>query len=61
MGLIGLISQTVAEYGFDLVFVSIVKQLYKQGETKTTIIVKIEKYPVSRSLKFKLKDELNKV
>lgn len=61
MGLIGLISQTVAEYGFDLVFVSIVKQLYKQGETKTTIIAKIEKYPVSRSLKFKLKDELNKV
>lgn len=58
LGAVGLISQGLTEYGFDQIFVNVIKELYKKGETKESILQKIEKYPVSKSLKRKLKEEL---
>ena len=61
LGVIGLISEGITEYGFDAVFNAVVKELYKRGETKDSILKKIEKYPVSRRLKRKLQESLNAV
>lgn len=36
------------------------KELYKRGETKETILAKIAKYPVSKSLKRKLIELIEK-
>ena len=60
LGVIGLISEGIAEFGFDAVFTAVVKELYKRGETKKSILKKIEKYPVSKDLKRKLKESVEK-
>ena len=36
----------------------LIKQLYKEGETKQSIKDKVAKYPVSKGLKLKLYDKL---
>lgn len=61
LGVLGLISQAISEWGIDAIFSGVVKELYKKGETKESIIMKIEKYPISKSLKLKLKDKLSKL
>ena len=58
LGLIGLISQAISEYGFEKIFVQVVKELEKKGETKESILLKINSYKLSKSLKLKLKEEL---
>lgn len=60
LGIITLLSQGLAEYGFDAIFTALVKEFYKRGETKNSIYEKVNKYPVSKSLKRKLKEELEK-
>lgn len=61
LGVIGLLSQGLVDYGFDAIFTGVVKELYKRGETKSSILAKIDKYPISKSLKRKLKEELEKL
>lgn len=61
LGVVGLLSQGLTEFGFNAIFSGVVKELYKKGETKTSIANKIEKYPVSKALKRKLKEELEKM
>lgn len=58
LGLIGLISQAISEYGFEKIFVQVVKELVKKGETKESILTKINSYKISKSLKLKLKEDL---
>ena len=60
-GAIGVISEAIAEYGFDAIFSAVVQELYKRGETKESLLSKIEKYPVSNNLKRKLKENVNKI
>lgn len=59
LGISGLLAHGLTEFGFDRIFCGVVKELYKKGETKTSILEKIEKYPVSKSLKRKLREELD--
>lgn len=58
LGIIGLISEAITEYGFDAIFSAVVNELYKGGETIESLLKKIDKYPVSESLKSKLKEKL---
>lgn len=60
LGVIGLISEGIAEFGFNTIFNSVVKELYNRGETKESILEKIEKYPISKGLKMKLRGALDK-
>ena len=39
----------------------IIADLYKKGETKSSILAKIDKYPISKSLKRKLREEVEKL
>lgn len=61
LGVIGMISHGITEFGFDAIFTRVVKELYKQGESKESILLKIKKYPVSKALKRKLKEELDNI
>ena len=61
LGVIGLLSEGIAEFGFDAIFDAVVKELYKRGETKDIILKKIGKYPLSKGLKRKLRESLDKV
>lgn len=59
LGLIGLVAHGVAEYGVDALSSALVKELLKKGESKQSILEKIEKYPISKSLKRRLREEVN--
>lgn len=61
LGVIGLLSQGIAEFGIDAIFSAVVKELYKKGESKESILRKVDSYPISKSLKRKLKEDLDKV
>lgn len=61
LGVIGLISEGITKYGFDAIYKGVINELYKRGETKESILSKIDKYPVSEDLKIILKNELQKL
>lgn len=61
LGVSGVIAHALTEYGLEKLFSAVVKELYKKGETKTSLRNKIEKAPISKSLKLKVLDELKKV
>ncbi|GAA0364801.1 hypothetical protein GCM10008932_16380 [Alkalibacterium iburiense] len=60
LGVLAFMSDAIAEFGFNHIFSAVVKELYKRGETKETILAKIAKYPVSKSLKRKLIELIEK-
>ncbi len=61
LGVAGLVAQGLTEFGFDAIFTAVVKELYQRGETKESILAKVEKYPVSKSLKRKLREEIERL
>ena len=60
LGVIGLISHAIADYGTEKVIEAVVD---KQLETKSAeqIIKEVEGYPISRSMKLKVIDNVKKV
>lgn len=56
LGVIGMISHGLTEYGMGAISSAVVKELLKKGETKESILAKIQKYPISKSLKRELKE-----
>lgn len=60
LGVISIISQGITEFGFEAIFSGVIKEFIKKGEDKNSIIKKIKKYPVSKSLKLKLIDKVSK-
>ena len=62
LGVIGIASDAIAEYGFEAIFNAVIKTLYsKYGYTKESLLQTIEKYPITKALKRKLKEELDKL
>ena len=51
----------IAQYGVDAIFSAVIKELYRKGETKEEILRKIKKYPISKELKRKLKENIENV
>lgn len=60
LGVIGVISNGIVKYGFDKIFSGVMKELLKRGETKQSLIDKVNKYPISKELKRKLEDQIEK-
>lgn len=60
LGIIGLLSQSITTFGIDAIFAAVVTELCKKGETKESIVKKIDGYLISKSLKRKLKEKLEK-
>ena len=61
LGVLGLISQGIAEHGFETIFKATVDELKHQGKSKYDIAREIESYPISTDLKLKIKDHLQKL
>ncbi|MBR3354577.1 MAG: hypothetical protein IKG47_04375 [Oscillospiraceae bacterium] len=61
LAVIGLICEGITEYGFDELFKAVITELYRKGETKATILHKIDQYPISHSLKLTLRETINKI
>ncbi len=59
LGVIGIISSAISEFGMDAIFGAVVKELIKRGESKDSILKKIDKFPISKSLKAKLREKVN--
>ena len=59
LGIIALFSQAITEFGFERIYVQVVKELIKKGETKESILKKIDSYKISKQLKLELKDFLS--
>ncbi|OZG53213.1 hypothetical protein ALMA_1515 [Alloscardovia macacae] len=54
MGLIGLLSQVLAEHGADVVAEALIRELINKGESQENIKKKISGYPITQALKLKL-------
>ena len=61
LGVIGYISKGISDYGFEEIFIRVVRELKRSGETHSTILGKIEDYPISSSLKLTLKGYLSEL
>ncbi len=60
LGIILLISQGIAKYGFENIAKGVVIELYTQGKTEQEIRERIQKMPVSHTLKLKLYELLGR-
>ena len=60
LGGIGLISEGISKYGVDAIFSAVVKELYRRGETKEQLKQKIKRYPISKDLKRKLNEYIER-
>ena len=58
LGVAGILSDALTKYGVDAIFSAVVAELYKRGETKESILQKVNKYPVSKDLKRKLREKI---
>ncbi len=61
LGVLGLISQGLSNYGFEAIFKATVEELRKKGKSKADIEREIGSYPISQDLKLKIKDYLQKM
>lgn len=60
LGVAGIIAESITKYGTEKVYKAVIKELYtNRGETKESIMRKIEKYPISKDLKRELTEMLN--
>lgn len=57
---LGVVSDSIAEYGFDVIVREVLKEFYCKGESKETIKVKVSKYPISSKLKSNLYDVVDR-
>lgn len=55
----GLISKGLAKYGFRRIFEATVRGLREKGMSKDEILSRVERYPISKDLKLRLKDLLD--
>jgi hypothetical protein len=60
LGLLVLVSQAIAEYGFEYIFHRVLLGLKAQGLSKAEILKKIDPYPISLELKLKLRFYIEK-
>lgn len=58
---LALISKALATWGFERVFVATMKRLRRKGITKKDIRRKMQSYPISRGMKLKVLDALDKL
>ena len=61
LGVVGLISEAIAEYGVDTLFSAVVQEHYRRGKSKDGLKAKISNYPISRKLKASLYEKLNRL
>jgi hypothetical protein len=61
LGILTLISQAIAEYGFEKLFQAVIDELLKKGKSKIEIGREVMSYPISKQLKIKIVDYLREL
>jgi hypothetical protein len=61
LGILGLISWAISEYGFEKIAIAVIMELKKKGRKRSDVIKEIEGYPITRGMKLKILDSLNKI
>ncbi len=61
LGILVLISQGLAEYGFEKIFQAVIDELRKKGKSKVDIGREVISYPISKDLKSKIIDYLREL
>jgi hypothetical protein len=61
LGILGLISKGLTDYGFEAVFKATVEELRRKGKSRSDIEREIESYPIYRDLKLKIRDHLQRL
>lgn len=59
LGVIGLISHGLTQYGLEALCSDKFDELIRRGETRKSILVKIDSYPISPDRKRKLREQVN--
>ncbi len=59
LGILVQISTAISKFGFLKIYHAVIKELYKNGEDKKTILEKINSYPISKELKNSLFNLIN--
>ena len=54
LGVMSIIAEAITEIGMETIFRAVVIELYNKGETKDSIIRKINNYPISKRMKIEL-------
>ena len=54
----GLVARSIAEHGFEALYKEVVEDLMAQGETKESLLAKIDGYPLSAGLKATMREYL---
>ena len=52
----GFIAAAISKFGFDKIFKMVIKKLKEQGKTKEEILQEIDRYPIARGLRLRLRD-----
>jgi len=58
---LALISNALAKYGFERIFEASVKRFHGKGMSNEEILRKVDRYPISKSIKLKLKNSLEQM
>lgn len=61
LGILSLISKGIADYGFEQLVLGVIDNLEQQGMSRRQIAIEVSKYPISREMKLKIKDYLNRI
>ena len=59
LGILVLISNALAKYGFQKIFEASVMKFEKEGMSREEILKRVEAYPISKELKLRIKDLLS--
>lgn len=59
LGILGLISQSLTQYGFETLSKAVVERLVEEGRSREQIKAQIDSYPISRELKLKIKAHID--
>lgn len=58
LGVLAFLSKGLAEFGLEKLFGAVINQMEKDGQSKESIYQQINKYPISSTLKRKVRDML---
>lgn len=59
--LAGFISKGLASYGLEAIFKAVLKELKRRGETKDSLLKKVDGYWISKRLKLVVQDSINQM
>ncbi|MBK9927205.1 MAG: hypothetical protein IPP66_18200 [Anaerolineales bacterium] len=58
LGVLALMSKGLTEFGLEKIFFAVINRMEKDGQSKESIYQQISKYPISNTLKRKVRDML---